>query len=126
MTRYYPSISIYSIPGLRALEQSLHERLLRQFEIDDQLGGNYLSLALVSLGDLSGYPSMRNPSLRFATSLSIASLIRSSTTVWGTSWPASMIFVSSAPRGEPDLTSARRRSPDERCERPYLATIFSR
>ncbi|GMR43902.1 hypothetical protein PMAYCL1PPCAC_14509, partial [Pristionchus mayeri] len=40
--------------GLCALEQSLHERLLRHLEVDGQLGGHDLSLELVSLGDLSG------------------------------------------------------------------------
>ena len=43
----------------------------------------------------------------------------------GTRSPFSMISVSCFPRSEPDLTSSLRRSPDERCVKPYLATMRS-
>lgn len=43
----------------------------------------------------------------------------------GTSSPRSMTAVSCWPRAEPDWTSSRSRSPDDRWVKPYLATIFS-
>ena len=42
-----------------------------------------------------------------------------------TSSPFSMMAFSSLPLGEPDATSSRRRSPEDRWVKPYLATILS-
>lgn len=43
----------------------------------------------------------------------------------GTSSPRSMMAVSCLPRAEPDSTSARRRSPVDKCVNPYCATMRS-
>lgn len=43
----------------------------------------------------------------------------------GTSSPFSIILLSSDPRGDPDFTSARSKSPELRCVKPYFFTILS-
>ena len=67
---------------------------------------------------------MRKPLLP-SSFLIMASAMRSKTTKRGTKSPFSMTALSCLPISEPDLTSSRRRSPEDKWVNPYLATILS-
>lgn len=75
------------------------------------------------IANVQTYPSIRKP-VEFWT-FPMAAASSSSTTSLLTSPPFDIVSWSSLPLGEPEATSARSKSPVDKCENLYLATMRS-